>query len=60
MSDRRFFDKDFNRGNDDYGVRGEKIVIGMDDIRDVFKRVIKRELVDKIEDELKRQLNRKL
>ena len=53
---RRFNSEDFN----EYGIKGEKIVIGLDDVKDIFKRVIKKELVDKLEEELKRQMIRKL
>lgn len=53
---RRFNSEDFN----EYGINGEKIVIGLEDIKDIFKRVIKRELVDKLEEELKKQMIRKL
>ena len=53
---RRFNSEDFN----EYGINGDKIVIGLVDIKDIFKRVIKRELVDKLEEELKKQMIRKL
>lgn len=53
---RRFNSEDFN----EYGIKGEKIVIGLDDVKDIFKRVIKKELVDKLEEELKKQMIRKL
>lgn len=56
MKKRRFKDEDF----EDYGVKGEKIIIGLEDTKDVFRKVIKKELVDKLEDELKKQLIKKL
>lgn len=56
MDKRRFSSKDF----DDYGVRGEKIVIGIDDVREIFKNVISKELVDKLENEIKKKIIKKL
>ena len=53
---RRFNSEDFN----EYGIKGEKIVIGLDDVKDIFKKVIKKVLVDKLEEELKNQMIRKL
>lgn len=56
MVKRRFNSEDY----DEYGYKGEKIVIGLDDIRDVFKSVIKKELVDKLEKEVKKRIIKKL
>ena len=53
---RRFNSEDFT----EYGIKGEKIVIGLDDVRDIFRNVIKKELVDKLEEELKKKLIRRL
>ena len=53
---RRFNSEDFT----EYGIKGEKIVVGLDDVKDIFKRVIKKELVDKLEEELKKQMIKKL
>lgn len=56
MNKRRFSSKDF----DDYGVKGEKIVIGIDDVKEIFKNVISRELVDKLENEIRKKMNKNL
>ena len=53
---RRFNSEDFT----EYGIKGEKIVVGLDDIKDIFRNVIKKELVDKLEEELKKKLIRRL
>ena len=53
---RRFNSEDFT----EYGIKGEKIVVGLDDIKEVFKKVIQKELVDRLEEELKKKLFRKL
>lgn len=53
---RRFNSEDFI----EYGIKGEKIVIGLDDVKDIFRNVIKKELVDKLEEELKKKLIRRL
>ena len=53
---RRFNSEDFS----EYGVRGEKVVLGLDDVKDIFQKVIKKELVDKLENELKKKLIRRL
>ena len=53
---RRFNSEDFN----EYGIKGEKIVIGLDDVKDIFRKVIQKELVDKLEEELKKKVIRKL
>lgn len=53
---RRFNSEDFS----EYGVRGEKVVLGIDDVKDIFQKVIKKELVDKLENELKKKLIRRL
>jgi len=56
MNKRRFRSEDF----EEYGVKGEKIVIGLEDVKEVFRDVIKKELVDKLEMELKNRLINKL
>ena len=56
VNKRRFNSKDFT----EYGINGDKVVIGLEDIKDVFKKVIQKELVDKLEDELKKNLVRKI
>ena len=56
MNKRRFNSEDF----EDYGVNGEKVIIGLDDVKDVIKKVIKKELVDKLENELRIGLINKL
>jgi len=56
MNKRRFNSNDFN----DYGINGEKVVIGLDDVKEIIKKVIKKELVDKLENEIKKQLIKKL
>ena len=53
---RRFNSEDFT----EYGIKGEKIVIGLDDVKDILRNVIKKELVDKLEEELKKKLIRRL
>ena len=53
---RRYNSEDFA----EYGIKGEKIVVGLDDIKEVFKKVIQKELVDRLEEELKKKLFRKL
>lgn len=52
MNNRRFNSSDF----DDYGVKGDKVVIGLKDLESIFKTVIKKELVDKLELELKKRI----
>ena len=42
----------------EYGIKGEKIVIGLEDVKDIFKKVIQKELVDKLEEELKKKISR--
>ena len=42
----------------EYGIKGEKIVIGLEDVKDIFKKVIQKELVDKLEEELKKKIRR--
>jgi len=51
---RRFNGDDFT----EYGIKGEKIVIGLEDVKDIFKKVIQKELVDKLEEELKKKISR--
>ena len=51
---RRFNGDDFT----EYGKKGEKIVIGLEDVKDIFKKVIQKELVDKLEEELKKKISR--
>ena len=53
---RRFNSEDFT----EYGIKGEKIVVGLDDVKDIFRKVIQKELVDRLEEELKKKLSRKL
>lgn len=48
MVDRRFSSKDFE-GKKDY-------VIGLEDLKDIFKEVISKELMDKIEKEIKNRI----
>lgn len=56
MNKRRFNSDDFN----DYGVKGDKIVIGIDDVREIFKSVISKELVNKLEDKIKEKMIKNL
>ena len=56
MDKRRFNSEDFV----EYGVKGEKIVVGLEDVKEVFRDVIKKELVDKLEKELKKRIINKL
>jgi len=53
---RRFNSEDFT----EYSIKGEKIVIGLEDVKDIFRNVIKKELVDKLEEELKKKLIRRI
>ena len=53
---RRFNSED----STEYGIKGEKIVIGLGDVKDIFRKVIQKELVDKLEEELKKKMIRKL
>lgn len=47
-----------SKGVDDYGVRGDKVVIGLEDVKDIIKNVFKKELVDKLEDEIRKKIIR--
>ena len=51
---RRFNSKEV----DDYGVRGDRVVIGLEDVKDIIKNVFKKELVDKLEDEIRKKIIR--